>query len=302
MTAPTLTQRSSDDGRVGSDAAEAFLHRHPWVVDVGRVGWLAKGVVYTLTGVLAMTVVADPFEVSTDEANQMGAVAEIAQQPFGEALLWVMAIGLFVYAAWRIVTVVMPADTDGHALLKRIAYLVSAIVYVFLALTAISFARHPGTSGTASTEGEDAKIERFTADVMGWTGGRWLVGLIGLVVIGIGVYFFVKAVTGKFEKDLEHKSVGPLSWDVIRAMGRIGWIGRAAMMSLIGVFLVRAAQRFDPNEASGLDDSLRRIADDSLGVALVFVVAIGLIVYGVFCLVTVTTQKLVATDDRTVAS
>jgi hypothetical protein len=299
MSTPILTHgRPSDDGRVGSDATEAFLRRHPWVVDVGRAGWLAKGVVYTLTGVLALTIVADPFDVSEGEANQTGAIAKIAQQPFGELLLWAMAVGLFVYAAWRLVTVALPADTDGHALLKRVGYVVSAIVYVALGLTAISLARSPGTSGA---EGEDSKIGSFTADVMGWTGGRWLVGLIGLTVIGIGVYFFVKGVTGKFEKEIEHRSVGPLSWSAIRAMGVVGWIGRAVMMGLIGVFLVRAAVQFDPNEARGLDDSLRRIADDSFGVLTIFVVAIGLIAYGVFCIVTVPSQKLVATDDRTVA-
>jgi hypothetical protein len=303
MTTPMLThgQPSHGDGRVGSDAAEAFLRRHPWVVDVGRAGWFAKGVVYTLTGVLAMTVVADPFDVSEGEANQTGAIAKIAQQPFGEALLWGMAIGLFIYAAWRIVTVALPADTDGHAMLKRVGYVVSAIVYVVLGLTAISLARHPGTSGSEA-ETEDSRIGTFTADVMGWTGGRWLVGVIGLVVIGIGAYFLYKAVSGRFEKELEHRSVGPFSWDVIRMMGLIGWIGRAAMMGLIGVFLVRAAWQFDPNEARGLDDSLRRIADDSLGVMLVLVVAVGLIVYGAFCIVTVPSQKLIATDDRTVAS
>jgi hypothetical protein len=300
MSAPTLTHsRPSHDGRVGSDTAEAFLRRHPWVVGVGRIGWLAKGIVYALTGVLALTVVADPFDVSEGEANQTGAIAKIAQQPFGELLLWAMALGLFIYAAWRIVTVALPADTDGHALLKRVAYVVSAIVYIALALTAISLARNPGSSGA---EGEDSRIGKFTADVMGWTGGRWLVAAIGLTVIGVGVYFFVKAVTGKFQKELENRSVGPLSWSAIRKMGVVGWIGRAVMMGLIGVFLVRAAIQFDPNEARGLDDSLRRIADNSFGVLLVFVVGIGLIVYGAFCIVTVPTQKVVATDDRTVAS
>jgi hypothetical protein len=302
MTTPIVTSSPSHDDRIGSDTAEAFVRRHPWVVALGRAGWLAKGVVYTLTGVLALTVVADPFDVAEGEANQTGAVAKIAQQPFGELLLWAMAIGLFIYAAWRIVTVALPADTDGHSVLKRIGYVVSAVVYVVLGVTAISLARRPGSPASGSAPSEDARIETFTADVMGWTGGRWLVGAAGLVVFGIGVYFLVKAVTRKFEKELEHRAVGPLSWDAIRTIGLVGWIGRAAMMMLIGVFLVRAAWRFDPNEARGLDDSLRRIADDSLGVMLVFVVAIGLIAYGVFCIVTAPSQKLIATDDRTVAS
>lgn len=304
MTAPTLThgRHSPDDGRVGSENAEDFVRRHPWVVAVGRIGWLAKGVVYALTGVLALTVAAHPFNGSDGEANQTGAIAKIAQQPFGELLLWVMAIGLLIYAAWRLVTVALPADVDGHAVLKRIGYVVSAVIYIALAITAISLARHPGSTATGTTKGEDSRIGSFTSDVMGWTGGRWLVALIGLVVIGIGGYFLHKGLTRKFEKEVEHRAVGPFSWDVIRTMGVVGWIGRAAMMGLIGFFLVRAAYRFDANEARGLDDSLRHIADSPVGVALVIVVGIGLIVYGAFCIVTAPSQKLIATDDRTVAS
>lgn len=298
---------SGPPDRVGSDAAEAFVHRHPWVVTAGRVGWLAKGMVYLLTGVLAMTVVADPFAIEEGEANQTGAVAKIAQQPFGEALLWVTALGLLVYAAWRLVTVALPAAADGHALLKRAGYVVSAVVYTTLAVTAISLARYPGSPGSAEAPSEDSRIGGFTRDLMGWqlggwSAGRWLVGLGGLLVLGVGVYFLVKAVSGRFEREVEHRPVGPLSWDAIKTLGFVGWLGRAAMMGLIGVFVVRAAVQFDAAEAVGLDDSLRRVADNTLGVVLVGVVAIGLIAYGIFCIVTVGRQKLLATDDRTVAS
>jgi len=302
MNTSLLSERPSHDGRTGSDSAEAFVHRHHWVVTLGRAGWLAKGVVYALTGVLALTIVAHPFDQSSGQSSQTGAVTKIAQQPFGEVLLWVLAIGLFVYAAWRIVTIILPAKTDGHALLKRVGYAVSAAVYIALGLTAITLARRPGTPQTGSTTTEDTRVEQFTSDAMGWNGGRWIVAAIGLLVIGIGVYFVFKGLTGSFEKELEHRSVGPLSWDAIRMMGRAGWVGRGAMMGLIGVFLVRAAWLFDPNEARGLDDSLRRVAGDSLGVLFVLVVGIGLILYGAFCIVTMSTQKLVASDDRTVAS
>ena len=59
---------------------------------------------------------------------------------------------------------------------------------------------------------------------------------------------------------------------------------------------------FDPDEARGLDDSLRRVADDSLGMVLVLVVALGLTIYGAFCVITSPARKVVATDEDTVAS
>lgn len=299
--------QGGDDDEVGSDAAEDFIQAHPWVIRFGRIGWAAKGVVYLLTGVLAFTIVADPFgsgggSQSEGEADPSGAVATIARQPFGEVLLWTLAIGLFIYSLWRIVTVLLPADVDGHSVLRRIGYLVSAVTYIVLGLAAVSLARRPGSPGGQDSESQDSQVSEITRSVLDWTGGRWLVFAAGAVLIGIAVYFFWKGVTGSEEKQLEHRSVGPFSWDAIRMMGRIGWIGRAAMMGLIGVFVARAAYLYDPDEARGLDDSLRRIADDSIGMLLVIVVAVGLTVYGAYCIVTTPSRKLVASDDDTVAS
>jgi hypothetical protein len=305
-TTPTSDDGSTDtDDEVGSDATEEFIQRHPGIVEFARVGWAAKGIVYLLTGILAFTVAADPNGGAGGQGSQAdpsGAVSKIAQQPYGSVLLWAMAVGLFVYAAWRIVTVLLPADLDGHAVLRRIGYSVSAAVYVGLGLTAVSLATRPGSAGGGDGQGQDSQVTTITRSVMEWPAGRWLVGLGGLVVIGIGVYFAWKGISGSFEKELSHRSIGPLSWNVIRGMGRIGWLGRAVMMVLIGVFVTRAAINFDPNDARGLDDSLRRVADNDLGMVLVVIVAVGLALYGAFCIVSSPARKVVATDEETVAT
>jgi hypothetical protein len=295
---------STDD--VGSDATEDFIRRNPWLVTFARFGWIAKGVVYLLTGAVAVTVALDPYsdgaESSDGQADPSGAVSKIAQQPFGELLLWAMAVGLFVYALWRIVTVVLPAEINGHSVLRRIGYTASAATYVALGFTAVSLARRPGSSGGGGQESQDSQVTSATRSVMEWTGGRWLVGVAGLVVLGVGCYFAWKAISASFENELVHRSIGPLSWSAVRALGRAGWFGRAVMMWLIGVFVIRAALQYDPDEARGLDDSLRRVADSPLGTAVVYVVAVGLVLYGSFCLITAPARKLVATDEDTVAS
>lgn len=296
-----LSEQHAANDDVGSDRLEEFVDSHPGLVKIARVGWAAKGVVYLLTGLLAFTVAADPFGESgssNGEADPTGAVATIAEQPFGEVLLWALAAGLFLYAAWRLMTVVLPADLDAHAVLRRVGYTVSAATYVVLGLVAVSLARSPSSSGGGGSGGSsDSRVTEITKSVMEWTGGRWLVGIAGVVVVGIGGYFAWKGISASFEKQLEHRRVGPLSWNVVRSMGRVGWIGRAVMMGLIGVFVTRAAIRFDPDEAQGLDDSLRKVADDQLGMVLVVIVAVGLTLYGAFCIVSTPIRKLVASDD-----
>jgi hypothetical protein len=67
--------------------------------------------------------------------------------------------------------------------------------------------------------------------------------------------------------------------------GVVGYLARAVVLVLIGVFLVRAALEYDPNEAVGLDGALQKLAHQTFGPVLLGVVAAGLAVYGVFYLV-----------------
>jgi hypothetical protein len=85
-------------------------------------------------------------------------------------------------------------------------------------------------------------------------------------------------------------------YETIVAMGRVGWVGRTAMMGLIGFFLCRAAVRFDADEAQGLDGSLRQAVTSPVGTVLAIVVAVGLLVYGLFCALSAPRRLLVAAD------
>jgi hypothetical protein len=295
------TWQGTSSGEIGSERAEHFAREHPNLVKLGRVGWVAKGVVYGLMGVLAVTVALQTSDAQAasgeraagqQEASASGAIAAIVESSAGAALLYVIAVGLALYVAWRIVSIVLPADNDADAWLTRAGYAVSAIAYSILAWTAFSFARHPGT-GEAS---EDARIEQFTRDLLGNGAGRVAVFVLGAVLVCTGAYFLYKGAAATFESDLAPGGVGPVSHDTLVTLGRVGWVGRALMMGLIGFFLARAAVRFDPAEAEGLDGALRRVSGSSLGTVLVLVVAVGLVVYGAFCVISAPRQRLTGAD------
>lgn len=297
LAAPVPAADAQDNERteeVGVDGAARLLRDHPRVVRLGRVGWVAKGVVYALTGILALLIAFDPFgHGAGDEASQSGAIATIAQQPAGAMLLTVVAVGLVVYSSWRIVSTLLPADNDVETWLTRAGYLVSAGTYLVLAWSAMSFARNPGDSSGS----EDSTVNGLTRSLLEFSGGRWLVGAVGVAVMAVGAYFFRKGVAATFESQLEPGGVGRVSHQTLIHMGRIGWIGRAAMMALIGFFLTRAAVLFDHHEAQGLDGSLRKVVHTSLGTALALAVGAGLIVYGVFCVLSAPRRRLVSADD-----
>jgi Domain of Unknown Function (DUF1206) len=287
---------STFPNETGSRAVEDLARRHPGVVTVARLGWIAKGVVYGILGILAVSIALDGTgseRSGSGEASQVGAVAEVAQSPLGEAALYVLAVGLLLYAAWRVVSVVLPAENSPKAWVTRLGYSVSAVVYVALAWSALSFARH---QRGASTTSEDAKVERLARDLMEMSYGRWLVGVIGAVVIGIGCYFAVKGALAKFRDELEPGDVGPVSKESIVLLGRVGWVGRGIVMGLVGCLLIRAAVRFRPDDAKGFDGALREVTGSSLGAVLVGFAAVALVLYGLFCVLSAPRQRLSGAD------
>jgi hypothetical protein len=270
---------------------------HPGLVKLGRAGWLAKGVVYVIAGVLCLMVASKASGWSkssttgAEEASPTGALKTVAHATGGPLLMWVLAIGLFIYAAWRLVSAALPGDADAEAVAKRIGFVVSAIIYATFAFTAIALAT---SSAAPATTNGNSKVTSLTGRVMEHSGGRWLIGLIGLIVMGVGVYRISKGVKQDVndELDLSGFSSERLRWT--ERFGRVGEIGRGIGIGLVGFFLLRAAITYDPNEATGLDGALRRMAVNSWGVLVIFVVGVGFAAYGVFCAATFTRRRLEA--------
>lgn len=286
-------------GESGSSTIERYAREHPGVVQLARLGWVAKGVVYVLLGVLAIPIARsargeDDGGVGESQASQTGAVARLAESGLGVAALWAVAIGLVLYIAWRLVSVLLPAENTAKAWATRAGYLISAVVYAGVAWTAVSYARAGDRAGGGSGSGgtEDSRIERLTADWLQRSPGQVLIGVAGAAVIAVGVAFVHRGITADFRKELDPGGVGPVSHETIVGLGRVGWVGRGVMMAIVGWFLVQAAIHFRPDEAKGIDGALREATASGVGRALVWVVAVGLLVYGVYCIVSAPRERL----------
>jgi len=254
---------------------------HPGVVKAGRAGWFAKGVVYVIAGVLALMIAAKASGWSkspttgTEEASPTGALKTVAHMSGGAVLMWLLAVGLLLYAAWRVVTALLPGGTDAEAWAKRIGYLVSAVIYATFAFTAISLAR-----STPTNPDGNAKVTTMSARVMAHSGGRVLIGLIGVIAIAVGLYRIAKGVREDVGDELDLGGMSPQRAAWARRLGSIGEVGRGIGIAFIGFFLLRAAITYDTNEATGLDGALRRLATETWGVLLVVVIGAGFAAYG----------------------
>lgn len=262
------------------------------IVAVARYGWFAKGIVYVLAGALASTIAVRslglrPTSGPNGEASPTGAIKELATFPGGRVLLVALAVGLVLYAAWRLYTAFAPGHTDAESMAKRTGYLVSAALYLSFGLTAIGLARTP----SQRVDG-DSKARDLSSGFLASTGGRWLLGVFGVVAVGAGVYRVMKGVQGDVLEEIRSSGMSKSRLRFVRSLGIVGEIGRGVAIALIGYFLVREAMTDRASEGAGLDDALRRVAVHGWGQALVSIVAVGFVVYGVFCLLTFNRREL----------
>ncbi|MGI9076710.1 MAG: DUF1206 domain-containing protein, partial [Gemmatimonadaceae bacterium] len=202
-------------------------------------------------------------------------------QPFGRIMLGIIATGLLGYALWRFVSAATDAERDGSdmkGIALRIGDAWRGLVYGALGVEAMRL-----LTGSASRAGSSTP-DHWTARVMQVPMGRWIVGVAGAGVIAYGIYQLYLAIAGEVRKHLDLSSLNADSRKVALGLGRFGIGARALIFGVVGWYFIRAAQRYDPRQASDISDALR-VLEQSSGAALLGGVAIGLMAYGLFQLV-----------------
>ena len=235
------------------------------------VGLVSFGLVHLMLAWLALQIAFG----GRNQASPGGAVQQLAQQPLGGILLWVMAVGLFTLVIWQIVEATISrkaANRDGR-LRRRLASVGRAVVYLALGLVTVGVAMG---SGGGSGNGE----ETISSRLMALPFGRVLVGAVGVAVIAVGVSQIVKGVKQNFTEDLDQ---AVRQW--VRRLGTAGYCAKGVALAIIGGLFGYAAISYDPQKAGGLDAALATIRDQPFGTVLLVVMALGIAAFGVYCFV-----------------
>jgi Domain of Unknown Function (DUF1206) len=221
---------------------------------------------------------------SSESADQSGALSTVADSPVGKPLLWIIALGMIALAVWQALEVVRwrsgwsaTGDARTKAVKKSAKAVAKAIIYAALAVLAIRVAT--GSSGGGGSQ------QQTVAGVFGWPGGRWLVGAVGLAIVGVGIYHVYKGVTKRFLKEIDLAEAPPSATRLVTRLGQIGYPGKGIALGVVGGLLVWAAVTFDPEKATGLDGALRTILDAPFGQVLLTLVALGIAAFGAYLLV-----------------
>ena len=250
---------------------EDFAHSRTFE-GLARAGLFARGVIYAVIGILAIKLALGD---GGKTANQNGALDTIAKQPFGKALLILVAIGLAGYAIWRLLRAAIghgPESSDDTK--DRISGLVSGITYGALCITAVSILVGAG--------GSSGSPDKMTGGVLDWPAGQVIVIVAGLIILGVGLEEGYRGVKKKFLKKSKTEQMSESVKRAFTALGGFGHLARMVIFVLIGYFLIRAALDYNPDEAVSLDGALAALGQASYGPLLLGIVAAGLIGFAAY--------------------
>ncbi|MFD8810858.1 DUF1206 domain-containing protein [Streptomyces sp. NPDC059627] len=247
------------------------------VAAAARAGFVARGVIYALIGVLSLRIA---FSGGGEQADRGGAVAEIARKPFGTVLLWLLGTALAGMALWRLSEAAFGrTGPDGGKPGKRAMAAGRFCFYGFVAYSVLSYAAGDKGSGSGSS---DRNSQDVTAKALDWPGGQWIVGVAGAAVTAAGMWIAVRALMRKFQKHLRMSEMSQKVRGFVVFFGTFGGTARGIVFATAGCFAIAAAVRHEPGKAKGMDNTLRTFADTPAGPWLLALIALGLMAFGVF--------------------
>ncbi len=266
--------RAARDGAEAAERTAETVTEHPVFESIARGGFVMSGLVHVLIGWFALRVALGD---SGQDADQSGALNTVAAAPGGNVLLWIGGLAMLALTVWHLAEAYFGArwaDDDRRRLTHVVKTLGKAGVYGALGVTALRFA-----AGGGSDSGQ--QTSELTAGLLGSPVGRGAVVLLGLVVLAIGGYHVVKGAGRGFEDDLRPPGDQRISM-VVLVTGVIGYIAKGVALIAVGILFGWAAIGSDPEKATGLDGAFQTVASLPAGAVLLVVVAVGVMLYGVY--------------------
>ena len=247
-----------------------------WALPVMRAGYAGRALTYAIVAGLSLWAIGRGGEAR----DTTSALEALRGAPWGAALIAAVAAGLLAYTVWRLIDAALDLErygTEAKGLVARGGMVMTGLVHGALGIAAVGVLGFGPSSGGGSGDG----VAGAVAVVMGWPGGRWIVGIGGLLTVAAGIYYLHKAWTRSYR---EHLIGNPATrrWDGLLAAGVAA---QGVVVGVAGGLLVFAALRGDADEAGGLGRVFEWLSSQPFGNALVVALCVGLLLFALFCVV-----------------
>lgn len=274
------TKRSPSD----SSAAKAGqMAQNPLFERFARAGFVMSGVVHLIIGYIAIRIALGG---GGGNADQSGAMGELAEKPGGIIALWVGVVAFVLMGLWRLAETALGSatkpekDSKKSEAVHRVKAFSVAVIYFAFAVSAFRFTQGHGKSSGGQNAG-------LTGRMMENTGGTIILIAVAAIIIAVGGYHIYKGATQRFLRDL-HGNPSQL----VRRLGTTGYIAKGLAITAVGALLILAVSQHDPNKSTGLDGALKTLGAQPYGATLLIVAGLGIITYGLYNFVMARSAKM----------
>jgi hypothetical protein len=234
------------------------------------VGLITYGIVHLLIAFIAIKIA---WTGAKGNDSQDAALAALAQTAFGEALLWLTALGLAALALWQVFETIWrrnPREGTFNRTFGRVGSTFSAVAYLTLCVSATRVA----LAGRAARDGRRSTTTTSpTEEVL----LRILIIVIGAVFVVLAVRSVYRGLRRRFDDDLK-KSVN----SKVLVLGQAGYIGKGITLGIVGALMIVTA--IDGKTGPpGVEAVLRLLNLSPAGGVLLLLKALGLALFGFYC-------------------
>jgi Domain of Unknown Function (DUF1206) len=244
-----------------------------------RLGYMARGTVYLSIGLMALMAVVG---VAPHTRGAVGALRAWSQWPLGNVLLWLIGLGLYGFAGWRVMQSVFDADRQGRsarAWASRAGQAMSGLIYGALAVSVFGLI---DTLHDYRHVGEQAETRAAVAAVLAWPLGSKVVMAAGLFILACGLGNAVRAFVDDFGATLRCE---PNTRRWICWLARVGYFGRGMAMLPVGFFMLMAGWHERAVEARSVGTALWALHTQVFGDLVLTLVGLGVVAFGAFAFV-----------------
>ncbi|RKT89122.1 protein of unknown function [Saccharopolyspora antimicrobica] len=252
---------------------------------MGMAGWACYGLIHLVIAWLAVEVA---FGRPQEQPAPQGAIAKIAQQPVGTALLALLAAGLIAFALSQFAMAAIGFDWvrgRGTRIARKLGALGRAVLS--LGLGVLAARQFTGVQVGSSS----AQQKQFTAGVLELPAGRIFVGLLAAVVLVVAVATIRRGLIKSFLEDLDLSGMSARAKAWIKRCGVIGWVAKGVAYASIGVLFAAAAVSRDARQSGGLDQALHLLAANDPGKVALGLIAFGFVAFAIFCFAAARTHR-----------
>lgn len=248
---------------------------NPWLDRAERLGYVVRGLLYGLMGLLALQVA---LGVGGRAVDQRGGLLYLTQNGGGKVVLAVCVVGLAAYAIWGAVRAVfdpLRRGTSAVGLVQRLAYLWSGLSYAVLVLFGLQL-----LVGSTNVDVQQDSVQAAVTGLLRRPEGGWLTVAAGAFAIAGGLAQLVEAYRAGFRRDLKRQEMTPAERKAADLVGRLGYLGRGLTFAVVGWFLVQAGLHHDAGQAHGYGGAFIFLVSQPFGRQLLGLTALCFIALG----------------------